>query len=162
MRKCLCATWIWMFLLTGAVSADVLEQAKEAAFELGLQTDPAPVQRSLNRMMTGLMLSVVGGRLLWYRVEDKDCRKPDGRRCDWVAAAGAASLASGLLLMTVLADVPGGAGGHLHAAARRRRGSGGHRLLTAADARRPPPSCRGRGRGPLDWNDTMMHSVSLP
>ena len=33
-------------------------------------------------MMTGLMLSMVGGRLLWYRFEDKDCREPEGGRCD--------------------------------------------------------------------------------
>lgn len=106
MPKCLCSAVIGVLLLTGEVGADVLGQAKEAAFQLGRQTDPAPVQRSLNRTMTGLALSIVGARLLWYRLEDKDCREPAARRCDWVSVAGAGSLASGLLLMTVLAEVP--------------------------------------------------------
>lgn len=106
MRKCLCAAAVGVLLLTGEVGADVLGQAKAASLQRGRQTDPARVQRSFNRTMTGLALSIVGGRLLWYRFEDKDCREPEGPRCDWVSAAGAASLASGLLLMTVLADVP--------------------------------------------------------
>ena len=56
--------------------------------------------------MTGLGLALVGGRLVWYRFEDKDCREPVGPRCSVVLWAGAAGLASGLLLMTVFADVP--------------------------------------------------------
>ena len=59
--------------------------------------------------MTGLGLAVAGGRLVWYRFyrfEDKDCREPVGPRCGVTLWAGAAGLASGLLLMTVFADVP--------------------------------------------------------
>ena len=52
--------------------------------------------------MTGLALAVVGGRLVWYRFEDKDCREPEGTRCAWAAGTGAAGLAVGVLLMTVL------------------------------------------------------------
>ena len=55
--------------------------------------------------MTGLALAVVGGRLVWYRFEDKDCREPEGARCDWIAGAGFAGLAVGGLLMTVLGRV---------------------------------------------------------
>ena len=52
--------------------------------------------------MTGLALVTVGGRLLWYRLEDKDCRDSRGARCAWAAGAGVAGLAVGALLMTVL------------------------------------------------------------
>ncbi|MCY4510734.1 MAG: hypothetical protein OXG35_27800 [Acidobacteria bacterium] len=45
-------------------------------------------------MMTGLALVMVGGRLVWYRFEDKDCREPEGTRGAW-----AAGLAAGVLLM---------------------------------------------------------------
>ena len=87
--------------------ADVLEQARTAAFELGMEQEAAPPrQRSLPRMMTGLTLAVVGSRLVWYRIEDKDCREPEGTRCAWAGGAGAAGLAVGVLLMTVLATAP--------------------------------------------------------
>ena len=56
--------------------------------------------------MTGLGLAVVGGRLVWYRFEDKGCRDAPGPRCAATVWAGAAGLASGLLLMTVFAEVP--------------------------------------------------------
>ena len=59
--------------------------------------------------MTGLVLAVVGGWLVWYRFEDKDCREPEGTRCAWAAAAGAAGLAVGVLLMTVLSTAPAAA-----------------------------------------------------
>ena len=44
--------------------------------------------------------------LVWYRFEDKDCREPEGTRCAREAAAGAAGLAAGVLLMTVLSTAP--------------------------------------------------------
>ena len=56
--------------------------------------------------MSGLALAVAGGRLVWYRFEDKDCRESEGARCAWVAGAGAAGLGVGVLLMTVLASTP--------------------------------------------------------
>ncbi len=93
-------------LLNVDARADVLEQAKAAARELGAQTAPVPRRPSFGRLMTGLAMASVGGRLLWYRFEDKDCREPEGPRCDIVAAAGAVGLVGGLLLMTVLVDVP--------------------------------------------------------
>ena len=40
--------------------------------------------------------------LVWYRFEDNDCREPEGTRYAWAAAAGAAGLATGVLLITVL------------------------------------------------------------
>ena len=86
--------------------ADVLEQAKAAAFALGTKAETAPRQRSLERMMTGLALAAAGARLVWYRLEDKDCREPEGSRCAWAAGAGVAGLATGVLLMTVMATVP--------------------------------------------------------
>ena len=88
--------------------ADVLEQAKAAAVEFGMQAarEDRPRQRSFERTMTGLALAVVGGRLVWYRFEDKDCREPEGARCDWIAGAGLARLVAGGLLMTVLGRVP--------------------------------------------------------
>ena len=93
--------------LQGAeAGADVLEQARTAAFELGMESETAPRRRSLERMMTGLGLAMVGGRLVWYRLEDKDCREPEGTRCAWAAGAGVAGLAAGVLLMTVLAGSP--------------------------------------------------------
>ena len=101
-----CLVWFGMMLLAADAGGDVLEQAKAAAFEAGVQATQAPRQRSFERMMTGLGLALVGGRLVWYRFEDKDCREPVGPRCGVVLWAGAAGLASGLLLMTVFADVP--------------------------------------------------------
>ena len=85
---------------------DLLEKAKAAALEFGAQTAPVPRQPSFRRMMTGLALAATGARLLRYRFEDKDCREPEGLRCDVVAGAGAAGLVSGLFLKTVLVDVP--------------------------------------------------------
>ena len=93
-------------LLAVDARANVLEKAKAAALESGAQTAPVPRQRSFERMMTGLALAATGARLLWYRFEDQDCREPEGLRCDLVAGAGAAGLVNGLLLMTVLVDVP--------------------------------------------------------
>ena len=101
-----CLVSFGLMLLAADAGGDVLEQAKAAAFEVGVQAAPAPRQRSFERMMTGLGLAVVGGRLVWYRFEDKDCREPAGPRCGVTAWAGAAGLASGLLLMTIFADVP--------------------------------------------------------
>ena len=101
-----CLVWLGLLLLAAAVGGDVLEQAKAAAFEAGVQATLAPRQRSFERMMTGLGLAIVGGRLVWYRFEDKDCREPVSPRCGVAVWAGAAGLASGLLLMTVFADVP--------------------------------------------------------
>ena len=92
--------------LTPDAVASLLEQAKTAAFEVGMQSEPAPRQRSLTRMMTGLGLAVAGGRLVWYRFEDKDCREPEGARCAWVAGAGVAGLGVGVLLLTVLSSTP--------------------------------------------------------
>ena len=103
-RACLVA--LVLMLLAADAGGDVLEQAKAAAFEVGVQAAPARRQRSLERMMTGLGLAIVGGRLVWYRFEDKDCREPVGPRCGVTLWAGAAGLASGLLLMTVFSDVP--------------------------------------------------------
>lgn len=105
-RTRLCAAAFGLVLLASDAGADVLEQAKTAAFELGMESETPPRQRSLERMMTGLALAMVGGRLLWYRLEDKDCREPDGTRCAWAAGAGAAGLAAGALLMTVLGTTP--------------------------------------------------------
>ena len=92
--------------LAAHAGAALLTQAKTAAFELGMQSETVPRQRSLERMMTGLVLVVAGGRLLWYRLEDKDCRKPAGPRCAWSAGAGATGLGVGALLMTVFASTP--------------------------------------------------------
>ena len=89
-----------------AAGTDVLEQARAAAFALGAAAETAPRQRSFERMITGMALAIAGGRLVWYRLEDKDCREPEGSRCAWVAGAGAAGLAVGVLLMTVMATVP--------------------------------------------------------
>ena len=94
------------FLPAADAGADVLEQARAAAAERGMQTRAAPRQRSLPRMMTGMGLAVVGARLVWYRLEDKDCREPEGTRCAWAAGAGAAGLGAGALLMTVLSAAP--------------------------------------------------------
>ena len=102
----LCAAALGLVLVASDAGADVLEQAKTAAFELGMESATPPRQRSLERMMTGLALAIVGGRLVWYRFEDKDCREPEGTRCAWAAGAGAAGLAVGALLMTVLATTP--------------------------------------------------------
>ena len=102
----LCAAALGLVLVASDAGADVLEQAKTAAFELGMESETPPRQRSLERMMTGLALAIVGGRLVWYRFEDKDCREPEGTRCAWAAGAGAAGLAVGALLMTVLATTP--------------------------------------------------------
>ena len=105
-RTSACAAVLGMVLLAADAGADVLEQAKAAAFELGMQTEAPPRQRSLERMMTGLALAIVGGRLVWYRLEDKDCREPAGAHCAWAAGAGVAGLAVGALLMTVLSRAP--------------------------------------------------------
>ena len=101
-----CLVWFGLMLPAADAGGNVLEQAKAAAFEAGVQSTPAPRRRSFERMMTGLGLAVVGGRLVWYRFEDKDCREAAGPRCAVAVWAGAAGLASGLLLMTVFADVP--------------------------------------------------------
>ena len=93
-------------LLAADAGADVLEQAKTAAVEFGVQTEAVPRRRSFERTMTGLALAMAGGRLVWYRFEDKDCREPEGTRCAWAAGAGAAGLVVGVLLMTELATVP--------------------------------------------------------
>ena len=104
----MCSAVIGMVLLAGDAGADVLEQAKTAAFELGRETtEGPPPPRSLERMMTGLALVTVGGRLLWYRLEDKDCRESGGARCAWAGGAGVAGLAVGTLLMTVLSRPSG-------------------------------------------------------
>ena len=105
-RTRLCAAALGLVLLASDAGADVLEQAMPAAFELGMESETPPRQRSLERMMTGLVLAIAGGRLVWYRLEDKDCREPEGTRCAWAAGAGAAGLALGVLLMTVLATTP--------------------------------------------------------
>ena len=102
-RTSVCSVALWAVLLAADAGANVLEQARTAAFELGKETEAAPRQRSLERMMTGLALATVGARLVWYRFEDKDCREPRGARCAWAAGTGAAGLAVGVLLMTVLA-----------------------------------------------------------
>ncbi len=91
--------------LPAPAAADLLKQAEEGARVTRLAS-PAPRQRSFNRMMTGLGLAAVGGRLLWYRFEDRSCREPEGRRCDIIGVTSAAGLVSGLLLMTVFSDVP--------------------------------------------------------
>ena len=101
-RTSLCLAVLGAVLLAADADASVLEQAKAAAFELGQETEGEPRQRSLERMMTGLALATVGARLVWYRFEDKDCREPQGARCAWAAGTGAAGLAVGMLLMTVL------------------------------------------------------------
>ena len=101
-RTSVCLAVLGTVLLAADADAEVLEQAKAAAFELGQETEGAPRQRSLERMMTGLALATVGARLVWYRFEDKDCREPQGTRCAWAAGTGAAGLAVGMLLMTVL------------------------------------------------------------
>ena len=103
-RACLLS--FGLMLLAADAGGDVLEQARAAAFEAGVQAAPAPRQRSFERMMTGLGLAIVGGRLVWYRFEDKDCREAAGPRCAATVWAGAAGLASGLLLMTVFSDIP--------------------------------------------------------
>jgi hypothetical protein len=102
LRTSVCLTVLGVMLLAADADADVLEQARTAAFELGQETEGPPRQRSLERMMTGLALATVGARLVWYRFEDKDCREPQGARCAWAAGTGAAGLAVGMLLMTVL------------------------------------------------------------
>ncbi len=103
----LCAAALGLVLLASDAGAGVLEQARAAAFEAGLQSEAPPRrQRSLERTMTGLALAMVGGRLVWYRLEDKDCREPGSARCAWAAAGGAAGLAAGVLLMTVLGTAP--------------------------------------------------------
>ncbi len=101
-----CLVWFGLMLPAADAGGNVLEQAKAAAFEAGVQAPPARRQLSLERVMTGLGLAIAGGRLVWYRFEDKDCREVAGPRCAVTAWAGAAGLASGLLLMTVFADVP--------------------------------------------------------
>ena len=101
-RTRVCWAVLGAVLLAVDADAGVLEQARAAAFELGQETEGAPRQRSLERMMTGLALATVGVRLVWYRLEDKDCREPQGTRCAWAAGTGAAGLAVGMLLMTVL------------------------------------------------------------
>ena len=105
-RTRLCGAALGLVQLASDAGADVLEQARTAAFELGMESETPPRQRSLERMMTGLGLAIAGGRLVWYRFEDKDCREPVETRCAWVAGAGAAGLAVGVLLMTVLGTTP--------------------------------------------------------
>lgn len=100
------AAALGLVLLAADAGANVLEQAKTAAFELGMESESPPRQRSLERTMTGFVLAVAGGRLVWYRLEDKDCREPEGTRCAWAAGAGAAGVAVGVLLMTMLATTP--------------------------------------------------------
>ena len=73
-----CLVSFGLMLLAADAGGDVLEQARAAAFEVGVQSAPAPRQLSLERMMTGLGLAIVGGRLVWYRFEDKDCREGRG------------------------------------------------------------------------------------
>ena len=77
-----------LMLLAADAGGDVLEQAKAAAFEAGVQATQAPRQRSFERMMTGLGLAIVGGRLVWYRFEDKDCREPWARGAAWSCGSG--------------------------------------------------------------------------
>ena len=71
-----------------------------------MQTEAALRQRAMERMMIGLGLAMVGGRLVRYRFEDKACREPEGPRCASGAGAGTAGLAVGVLLMTVLPTAP--------------------------------------------------------
>lgn len=93
-----------VLVLTVAARADVLEDVKAAVDQAA--NSPPRRQRSFERTMGGLGLAVVGARLVWYRLEDKDCREARGLRCDAAGWGGAAALASGLLLMTVFTDVP--------------------------------------------------------
>ena len=93
-----------VLVLTVAARADVLEDVKAAVDQAA--NSPPRRQRSFERTMGGLGLAVVGARLVWYRLEDKDCREARGLRCDASGWGGAAALASGLLLMTVFTDVP--------------------------------------------------------
>ena len=72
--------------------ADGLEQAEAAAFELGMESQTPPGQRSLERMMTGLVLAMAGGRLVWYRFEGKDFTGPG-----LLAVVGASSCAGYLI-----------------------------------------------------------------
>ena len=106
-RTSVCLAVLGAVLLPADADANVLDQAKTAAFALGQETEGAPRQRSLERMMTGLALVTVGARLVWYRFEDKDCREPRGTRCAWAVGTGAAGLAIGTLLMTVLSTPSG-------------------------------------------------------
>ena len=105
-RTSVCSAALGVFLLAADAGADVLEQAKAAVVELGMQTEAALRQRAMERMMIGLGLAMVGGRLVRYRVEDKACREPEGPRCASAAGAGTAGLAVGVLLMTVLPTAP--------------------------------------------------------
>ena len=75
-RTRLCAAALGLVLLASDAGADVLEQAKTAAFELGMESEAPPRQRSLERMMTGLVLAIAGGRLVWYRFEDRTAASP--------------------------------------------------------------------------------------
>ena len=93
-----------VFVLAVDARADVLKDAK-AAVEQAASSSPRR-QRSFERTMGGLGLVVVGARLVWYRLEDKGCRGARGPRCDAAGWGGTTALASGLLLMTVFADVP--------------------------------------------------------
>ena len=93
-----------VLVLTVAARADVLEDVKAAVDQAA--NSPPRRQRSFERTMGGFGLAAVGARLVWYRLEDKDCREARGLRCDAAGWSGAAALASGLLLMTVFADVP--------------------------------------------------------
>ncbi len=52
-RTSVCSAALGALLLAADVGADVLEQAKTAAVELGMQAETAPRQRSMERMMTG-------------------------------------------------------------------------------------------------------------
>ena len=73
--------------------------------------------------------------LVWYRFEDKDCREPEGTRCAWEAAAGAAGLATGVLLMTVLSTAAAAAASASDASAGRPTGAAARAARsTSADA----------------------------
>ena len=76
-----------VLVLTGAARADVLEDVKAAVDQAA--NSPPRRQRSFERTMGGLGLAVVGARLVWYRLEDKDCREARGLRCDAAGWGGA-------------------------------------------------------------------------
>ena len=86
-RTGVCSAALGVVLLAADAGADVLEQAKTVSFELGMETKAAPRQRSMERMMTGLALAMVGGRLVWYVGGRSRRRRAPGDAALWLGTS---------------------------------------------------------------------------
>ena len=131
-RTGVCSAALGVVLLAADAGADVLEQAKTVSFELGMETKAAPRQRSMERMMTGLALAMVGGRLVWYRFEDKDCPRARGDALRLGRRDGSRRAHSWRAADDRAGRHPDGTVRQLRTAARWRDGPRSHRLLMAA------------------------------